>query len=295
MDEHQIEQLYIYPVKSCKGIALESSLTTETGLEYDRQYMLAVEKDAGLEFITQRQYSRLSLVETSIDWDSKVILIRYGNDCLQFPCCLIETLPQVKVRIWKDVVLAKDASKFLRPSLKSFLGLDKELYLLYRQELRDVKRNAPTSEILHRDPKAAFVDYYPVHFLQQASLEDLNTRLEKPIGFERFRPNVVVSGGKAWEEDKWKLLEINNQKWHVACRNARCSVPDVDPESGEADAKATVYKTMQSFRRVDPGAKYQPCVGINVVHEVIGSKITIGDRITILETGDHVYIPSSKQ
>jgi hypothetical protein len=70
-----VRSLWIYPVKSCKGIEVEETTVLHTGLEYDRMFTFAMLKSPGVDekndsrhwqFITQRQYPLLATVKTEL-------------------------------------------------------------------------------------------------------------------------------------------------------------------------------------------------------------------------------------
>jgi uncharacterized protein YcbX len=103
----------------------------------------------------------------------------------------------------------------------------------------------------------------------KASLCDLNGRLEKQIDMCRFRPNIVVSGNEnPFAEDAWVGSYLcsndNNHEFYVASRCPRCTLPNVDPDEGVALEKEP-FKTLQSYRRVDPQFKYNACFGVNLI------------------------------
>jgi uncharacterized protein YcbX len=102
----------------------------------------------------------------------------------------------------------------------------------------------------------------------EASLNDLNSRLERPVDWRRFRPNIVVSGcDQAFVEDTWARIQIQAStplELHIAARCTRCRLPNVDPNLGQVTSQEP-FSTLQKYRRVDPGAKYQACFGVNAI------------------------------
>lgn len=54
--------------------------------------------------------------------------------------------------------------------------------------------------------QVAYPDCSPIMILSEASLADLNTRLEKKVKMDNFRPNIVVAGSNAFEEVSGFLL-----------------------------------------------------------------------------------------
>lgn len=149
-------------------------------------------------------------------------------------------------------------------------------------------------------------------------MNELNTRLKtrghNPITIERFRPNIVIEGTSPWSEDSWSVVRINGTPnppsyllsflsflsslftssagvvdIDVACRCARCLVPNVDPDTAEKD-KHEPWDTLVSFRRVDEGIKYKPCFGMLCVPRNEG-EIAVGMRFEVLKVTDkHFYV-----
>ena len=144
----------------------------------------------------------------------------------------------------------------------------------------------------------------PLQIASEASMKELNSRLKKKgqseITIERFRPNVVIKGNEPWSEDIWSVVRINGSdsvlSWNsqaldidVACRCARCQVPNVDPESGEKN-KHEPWDTLVHYRRIDEGIKYKPCFGMLCVPRNEG-EIRVGMKFEILKTtNEHLYV-----
>lgn len=148
-----------------------------------------------------------------------------------------------------------------------------------------------------------FPDVYPILIASEASLAELNTRLQNididPITVERFRPNIVVRGQTAWVEDSWKTVRIvsgdagndgpSSLDLDIVARCARCQVPNVDPETADKHKKQP-WDTLISYRRIDEGIKWKPCFGMLSAPRNEGA-IEVGMRLEVLEeTDEHRYI-----
>lgn len=161
---------------------------------------------------------------------------------------------------------------------------------------RNVERNVTPRDVGGREPTSNFQDYFPGNLITTASLKDLHDRVyDKTNGVvditaRNFRPNLVISTTKPWDEDDWKKVRIGGVNFHVPCRNVRCRVTTVNIHKGEFETTHEPYKTMQSFRRIDEGCKYEPCFGMNLVHDKIGPIIRVGDELRVLKRGPHRYI-----
>lgn len=180
--------------------------------------------------------------------------------------------------------------------------------LVYPQTRRNVdeKYNGPPPKEIGRVPQSSFQDYYPGNLVTQASIDALNEKIaernessEPPhkVCSLNFRPNLVLTGTvEAWDEDDWKDITIqskdgkNKYDWFVSSHNVRCQVPTVLLEEGTFHSNREPYKTMASFRRIDKGAPYTPCFGMNLVQKSYGYKLSVGDKVTVNKRGPHHYV-----
>jgi len=62
----QITDLFIYPVKSLKGISLNEAETALRGFKYDREWMIT---DSDYHFLTQREIEAMATITVSITKD----------------------------------------------------------------------------------------------------------------------------------------------------------------------------------------------------------------------------------
>jgi uncharacterized protein YcbX len=121
----------------------------------------------------------------------------------------------------------------------------------------------------------SLADAYPYLLTTEASLSDLNQRLDRPVGMERFRPNLVVEGATPWSEDGWQRLQIGAVTFRVAKPCERCRVTTVDPDTGETGPEP--LRTLATFRRHGDGVVF----GVNLVAETNGP-LRLGDPVTPL-------------
>ena len=114
----------------------------------------------------------------------------------------------------------------------------------------------PQDEFRQCDPvyakpgeKTAFSDGFPYLLISQASLDDLNQRLDTAVEMKRFRPNLVIAGSQAFEEDNWKKIRIGDVSFRLVKPCSRCIIPSIDPQSGVKSAEP--LKTLSSYRKRD--------------------------------------------
>ncbi len=202
------------------------------------------------------------------------------------------------MEIWKDspaslVMASTEGPGSWTQELRSYLGITNHLALFrLSTQPREVYRCAPRRDQLGYQPTVGFQDAYPLHILNLASVHDVARNMVKgapPLGARNFRPNIIVTGGEAYAEDSWKRIRIGNFEYYVACRTVRCLLPNVNPATGVRHGSEP-NRTLKSFRRIDEGDPNNACLGMQMVPALEGSKIEVGDKITLLETGEHLYI-----
>jgi uncharacterized protein YcbX len=119
----------------------------------------------------------------------------------------------------------------------------------------------------------SFADGYPFLVISEASLADLNRRLDAPLEMERFRPNIVVSGVDEFAEDLWREVTFGSIAFRGAKRCSRCVVTTIDPATGTKNKEP--LRTLASYRRWDK----QVWFGMNFIADGTGS-LRVGDAIS---------------
>ncbi|GME34202.1 Molybdenum cofactor sulfurase [Neofusicoccum parvum] len=209
--------------------------------------------------------------------------------------------PLEPMKIWDECPTALNMGAEIAPGtlskLKYALGISNQLTLFRvdAQRPRPVYRCAPRNgEAVAYQPVVGMADAYPLHIVNLASVRDVAARLPAPaarLDAVRFRANLYVTGPPAYAEDHWKVVRVGAERYHVSCRTARCTMPNVDPATGERDRNEP-YKTMAAFRKIDEGAAKWPCLGMQMVpmSEEEGV-VRVGDEVVVEEIGEHWYIP----
>jgi uncharacterized protein len=252
--------LFIYPIKACAGIALDRASVVERGLALDRRYMLV---DRAGTFITQREVPRLCLVATALD-DSRLILSAPGRPTLALPQALQDG-ERVACRVWEDTGSALCSAEGSR-WFSDFLHDDVRLVYMPDSERRAVNpKRARSSDIV------SFADGYPLLVISEASLADLNSRLDEPLDMRRFRPNLVLSDCEPFAEDRFNTLSIGEVSFRAVKRCDRCSVTMVDPTSAERGKEP--LRTLARYRLEDGKVWF----GMNLIHDGPG-ELRVGDR-----------------
>lgn len=118
--------------------------------------------------------------------------------------------------------------------------------------------------------------------MNDASLRDLQQRCPAGVQVEQFRPNIVVSGATAWEEDNWKVIRIGEVIFDVAKPCSRCIFTTVSPEKGQKHPSGEPLATLQTFRTAPDNGDVD--FGLNLIARNSGV-IRVGDEVEVLSTG----------
>jgi uncharacterized protein len=261
-----ISGLYYYPIKSCRGFALETAQLEPRGIQHDRRLMIT--SATGL-FLTQRDYPKLALIEPVIDGD-RVQLHAPAMPPLQIQCR--DDGQRVPVKIWNDETTAIDQGALAADWLSTFLQVTCRLVRVAPDSIRPV---TPRYAVNPGD-QVGFADGFPLLLIAQESLDDLNTRLAAPIKMNRFRPNIVVSGCAPYAEDSWSRISIAGIQFDLVKPCARCVITTTDQATAERGKEP--LRTLATYRTIDSKVMF----GQNVLHDRSGS-IRVGDEVEIIE------------
>jgi uncharacterized protein YcbX len=260
-----LSQLSIYPVKSLAGIALSESDLQHTGLRFDRRWMIVTTEG---KFLTQRSQPQMALVHTRIE-NGQLILSKHNMPDIQIPPTATNA-KRMLVTVWRDTVSAAHISGKVDQWLSEAIGIACHLVFFPDDVVRGVNpKYSKPGDI------TAFADGYPLLLISQASLDDLNSRLQQPLPMKRFRPNLVITGCEPYAEDRWKNFQIGDIRLRIAKPCSRCAITTVDPETGKYAGKAPL-RTLSTYRRQDNMVMF----GQNLLHDNIG-KLQVGDMVTV--------------
>lgn len=265
-----INQLVVYPVKSLSGTSLMEAETTETGLALDRNWMVVDENGV---FLTQRQHPRMACIGTEAT-DEGVTLSMPDRPRLEVP--VVEDGESegeaLTVEVWEELCEAVYQGEAAAGVLSSYLGRPCRLVRMAPGLRRELKRHYSFSPEMH----LCFADSAPLLLTSEASLEDLNARLETAVPMDRFRPNIVVNGGTAFQEDEWRRIRIGGAIFRVARDCIRCEITTVDQLTGEKGIEP--LETLERYRSGPKGARF----GRKLVQENAAT-IRVGDEVEVLE------------
>lgn len=277
MEQVQLTGLYVYPVKSMKGIALREAVLTAKGLQHDRGWMVV---RPGGRFVTQREEPRLTLIRTQLEEDG-VRLSREGCGSVVLPFERRGGKP-VRTRVWKDDCEAEDEGDEAADWLVAAIGSEEPLRLV--RMAAGFQRPQNPAARFGSGTTVDFADAAPLLVTNEASLDALNRELEAQghaaVPMNRFRPNLVLRGLPAFAEHGTAILR--GDSWEIALVDycERCMVPTVDQDTAQRDPAREPYMTL---RRINPapGPKPAPGFGVNaMVASGSGSRLSLGATVS---------------
>ncbi|RDX99184.1 Mitochondrial amidoxime-reducing component 1, partial [Mucuna pruriens] len=291
----KISGLFIYPIKSCRGISVSHVPLTPAGLRWDRQWVVVNSQGRAC---TQRVYPKLALVEVQLPTDallqdyepthhSYMVLKAPGMQPLKI--CLSEQQHEVTdaITVWEWTGSAWDEGAEASQWFSDFLG--KPCQLVRFNTASEVRQVDP--DYVGGQHRTYFSDGYPFLLLSQESLDALNKVLKEPIPINRFRPNILVEGCEPFSEDLWTEIKISRFSFLGVKLCSRCKVPTINQETGIAGSEPTeTLMKIRSGKVIRPNAKNKNKVyfGQNMVWNWMDSSVEGSGKI--IEVGDPVYV-----
>ena len=259
-----LSELYRYPLKSAAGTSVNSVNIDAFGVAGDRRYMVV--DPAGC-FMTQRRHPKMALIGATLDAEGVT---------LSYPGCGAITVRAPEpgaastVEIWGESVAGHDVGDEAATWLSACLNTPCRLVYMRDETCRPVDPN-----FTPQAAQVSFADGFPLLLIGQASLDDLNARLDLPVDMRRFRPNLVVTGSAPFEEDTWKRIRIGDICFDLVKPCARCVMTTVDPVSGVKGKEP--MRTLATYRSVNGSVLF----GQNLVHRGRGS-LEVGQSLEVL-------------
>jgi len=264
MNELRLSEIWIYPIKSLGGIRLTTAKVLEKGLKFDRRFMLV---DENGKFMTQRVHPSMALFKLSVFNDQ--FSVQHNSDSLTIPVVPVLHGAEKVVNIWDDTVQAVEAGAEYNQWFSDRLKLKCKLVFFPEENARAVD---PRYKV--NNEHVSLADAYPLLIIGQRSLDDLNTRLAEPVPMNRFRPNLVFTGGDPYEEDTWQEFTVGKNRFVGVKPCARCVLTTVNQDTGIAGKEP--LKTLSTYRNRNGKVLF----GQNLV-AVDHHEIQVGDRIIL--------------
>jgi hypothetical protein len=278
----EVSAINIYPVKSLGGISLNDSKVEKRGLQFDRRWLLIDEEN---KFLTQREFPKMAVISIGVNANGlEVAAENFENLYVPF-----EVGGETKkVQIWQSICDAIPHKSQINEWFSKVLQTNCRLVFMPDQSERKIN-----TKFLVNNEIVSFADGYPFLIISETSLADLNSRLEKQLTMDRFRPNIVVKNSEAFAEDKWQKIRIGNTIFRSTKPCARCVMTTINQAEGNFEGKEPL-KTLATYRmakdvfpnnleELDLTAK-SILFGQNLVAENFSERIKIGDKIEVIES-----------
>lgn len=265
-----LSRLFIHPVKSMRGTQVSHAQALESGLAFDRVFMIT---DPDGTFITARQYPEMVLFTPALTPDG-LFLSAPDNSSASIRFADFEGEGQ-PTEVWGNNFTSLIAPDAINQWLSGFFPRAVQLRWVGPEMTRRVKRLAHVP--------LGFADGYPYLLINEASLHDLRQRCPAGIKLEQFRPNLVVTGASPWAEDRWSTVRIGELTFDVPKPCSRCVFTTVSPERGRKHPSGEPLATLQKFRSATDGSG-DIDFGLNLVARNSG----------ILRAGDELQVLSEK-
>jgi uncharacterized protein YcbX len=265
----KITGLFVYPVKSCRGVALDTVQLESTGFTSDRHWMLVRPNGR---FVTQRELPRMALIATQVNAAS-LTLSAPGMAPLDVARDAAGTT--LAVTVWKFDGRGIDCGDEAANWVSGFLETPLRLVRFDASAPRECSPEW-TSGIR---AVTEFSDGFPILVISRASLAELNSRLPRALPVERFRPNIVIDGVGAYDEDRIHELRAGGVTLRLVKPCARCSITTTDQQRGAVDGDEPI-RTLKEYR-FDPQLRGVLFGQNAIVVDGVGERLSIGENFDI--------------
>lgn len=286
----RVSELYVYPIKSCRGVRVRSADVCNRGFVLDRLFAVVDIKNS---HISLRCHPKMATIETRLSKDSRNITVSAPNmDEMQIPVDQPSDAIIEVIHVFEDQIEAFEVDCEISAWFTKALGAKKlKLMRMSDQFVRLTdKEFSPNGE-------TGLADEFPFMLASEKSLDSLNKHLKVPVVMQNFRPNIVVCGCSAFEEDSWSSVIFTSSLYHshspsfvVAKQTSRCSLPNTHPFTGVRDNSLSVSKALREFRTglhlgLPPALHDTVFFGVQLDHQRTDSfTVSVGDTL-VVETG----------
>jgi len=267
MQKIEVSDIFIYPIKSTFGLELTHSLVESIGLKYDRNFAII---DANNKVITGRENPNLLKIvaevtstQLTLKADGITAILNLGDSL---------TKSDTTVTLFKDLVNVKVVDDEINTWISSVIGEPSRLVLFGADNGRKMKPKYFGKE----NDFIAFSDVSAIHLITKESLDDLNSKLEKPTTINCFRPNIVVRNCKPYEEESWSSVTIGDCIFDVVIHTERCSFITINPKTRERDINQEPLRTLANNKRGNKKVNF----GIYLIPRKLGV-IKVSDEVKI--------------
>ena len=234
-----LSDILIYPVKSLGGISVREALVQLRGLQYDRRWMLT---DADGLFVSQREVPEMALLGAAIEPPFLRVFVKKDPSQQVLVPLEYDATDKKRVQIWSQHCMARMSDHLINEWFSDVLR--RRLHLVH---MPDSTRRTTDGRYAPKGQYVSFADAFPFLIIGEATLGDLNSRLTVPVPMDRFRPNLVFSGGTPFAEDEWRQFDIGEAVFSGVKPCARCIMITTDQQTAARNAEP--LKTLSGYRR----------------------------------------------
>ena len=252
------------------GISVKKAKVTDRGFEFDRRWMLV---DGANRFISQREVAEMALMHIDILENGLKVTYRPDGESVSVPF-QPQTNEFAEMTIWDDTCPGQFVSEAIDQWFREKLGIYCRLVYMPDESIRVTDPKYTTDGHI-----TSFSDAYPFLLISQSSLDDLNSRLDEPLPMNRFRPNIVYTGGEPFSEDAMHTFSIGNIQFHGVKLCARCPIPTINQDTLERGKEP--LKTLARYRFKNNKILF----GQNLIHEGLG-EICVGQELKVLKLNE---------
>ncbi|CAH0756314.1 unnamed protein product [Diatraea saccharalis] len=289
-----LKDLYVYPIKSCAPQKIQRAECTQLGLRdgwlRDRIMMVVDQKN---NFVTARKYPEMLLVHPTVR-NSILTLTHPNKETIHVNLAEVIALQKPELAtVWGVEVPVFDCGSDVSKWFSSLINHPTDNFKLVYYSSENCRTlgggSIPVNANFKKDDTGALSDEVPFNLINQASVDDLNERLEDlKVSPCNFRPNFVLSGtAKPYEEDNWKFIKIGQNIFEVLKPCTRCLFTTIDPETGVRNAKAEPFETLKSYRVTEDPVLLKaignsPCMGLQIsLRSGSGGQVALDEPIYV--------------
>lgn len=261
-----VSELTVYPIKSCAGVDLQTAGFDRSGIINDRSWSII---NSDNRVLTQREFPRMALIKPCFQNGS---LLLSATGMRSVAVYSPEHVEETEVKVWGDFCQAVIQNKETNEWLSEYLKTDVRLVKMHVAERRTIGKQGKS----YTDNTVGFQDCYPILLISEESLHSLNSELDSPLKMNRFRPNIVVRGCQAYEEDSWRQIIIGKLKVDIVEPCARCVVTTIEQETAKKGAEP--LKTLSRTRLKGNKTLFgQNAINLNL------ENVSVGDEVKVLQ------------